>query len=65
MKIKKEDYNILKKSMTDDGMWFCNVCETYFILRNNDDGYFNQRVCPCCGVCSDCLEPVEVVDTAD
>ena len=39
------------------------VVRYFFIVRNTDDGRINERVCPCCGVCSDnAIEPVEVVD---
>ena len=63
MKITSKEEKKIRNDLVDDGMYYCNCCEAFFIVRNTDDGRINERVCPCCGVCSDdAIEPVEVVD---
>lgn len=63
MKITSKKEKEIKNNMVDEGMFYCNRCETFFIVRNTDDGRINSMVCPCCGVYSDdAIEEVEIVD---
>jgi len=54
----------IMNDLVDDGLYYCNNCENYFIVRNTCDGEINSFVCPCCGKYSieDNVEPVEVED---
>lgn len=55
----KQKLEILDK-LVDNGMYHCNVCENYFIVRNTNEGDFNTEQCPCCGVVSEgAIEDVE------
>lgn len=63
MEITSKQEKEIKSEMVDDGMHYCNRCETFFIVRNTCDGQINNMVCPCCGVYSDdAIEEVEIVD---
>lgn len=62
MKVSKEKYIEILEELVDIGLFYCTHCEEYFVVRNTNDGAINERVCPCCGVCSeDGVEAVEEV----
>lgn len=50
MIVTKAEYEEIKENLVDSGMNHCNVCDANFIVRNDNDGYINELVCPCCGV---------------
>lgn len=50
MLVTKTEYEEIKKDLVDNGMNHCNICDSIFIVRNNNDGTINECVCPCCGV---------------
>lgn len=63
MNITSKQEEEIKNDLVDNGMYYCNRCETFFIVRNTNDGIIHERVCPCCGVISDdAIESVEIVE---
>lgn len=63
MIVSKSKYSDIMESLADNGLYYCIHCEEYFIVRNTNDGYINERVCPCCGVCSeDGIEAIEEME---
>lgn len=57
--LPEKKYNEIKENMSDDGMFYCTICDNYFIVKNTCDGNINTNICPCCGVVSeDAIKPI-------